>query len=205
MDVMFGQSTTAYIQKLVSDPDYAWAKSMLMESRGAARIALELLNYFTPPMAQVAGGALALHDAMRGARVPHEISGFLGDAYLVFKPFGRPRMSEQMANILLSSVIAGSTPAAGAWKRSIGSLMLRKELRKVLVVMTDGGADDMAAAAGVLNVARTLGIEVYGVGINDTAITSLFPTGSRAVVIANGAVAPVLIDLVRRILVKAGK
>lgn len=166
--------------------------------------ASEIVTNLACPVTQVNGAALALHDAMRGARVPHEISGFTNGEYCVFKDFRNPQMSPVQRRVLNCGYASSGTPAARAWKRGVGSLMLRREPRKVMLVMTDGEVDDGPAAKAVLDTARLMKIEVYGVGLNDDNIRTLFPKDSPAVTIVHGLLAPELITIVRKIITKSG-
>jgi hypothetical protein len=151
------------------------------------------------------GAALALHDALRGVRVPHELSVFMDDKYTVLKPFASPSISAKMLAVMKSGYAMDGTPAANAWKRSIGSLFIRREQRKVLIVMTDGGTNSDAQALGVLNVARTAGIEVYGLGLGCDNLKTLFPKNPESVMIAKDGVIKPLLAMVKSILAKTGK
>jgi hypothetical protein len=152
------------------------------------------------------GAALALHDALRGVKVPHEITQFVDDQYKIIKPFRSPYINPVTMKYMNTTYCMSGTPAAEAWARSVGSLMLRREQRKVLIVMTDGGTNRDQSAVSVLRMAMKAHIEVYGLGIGAENLSNIFDTIGRkhACVTAVGSVIKPLLDLVKRVLNKEG-
>jgi hypothetical protein len=166
-----------------------------------------MANYLTTTRIPTTAGALAVHDALRGARVAHEISAFIDNSHAVLKPFAKPKLNPLGREYeRMGGLAAGGTPAAGSWKLAIGALLARREARKVLIVMTDGGVDDPTACQALLNVARKAGVEVYGLGLGDDAIANLFPGLHRkacSVCLGGDDLTLALVDLIKRILTKA--
>lgn len=68
----------------------------------------------------------------------------------------------------------GGTPLYEALLAAARQLMLRREPRKLIVVLTDGEPDDAISAGAVLNALPGLGIEGYGVGICHQGVRDLF-------------------------------
>ncbi len=68
----------------------------------------------------------------------------------------------------------GSTPMAEAlWYAAYQLSQLREE-RKMVIVVTDGKPDNADACQTVLNLYKQSNVEVMGIGIETTAVTSLF-------------------------------
>ena len=56
-----------------------------------------------------------------------------------------------------------------------------KERRKIIVVVTDGEPDSIAATDIALETAFKAGFEVYGIGIRNVCISRLLPKTSRII------------------------
>jgi cobalamin biosynthesis protein CobT len=59
----------------------------------------------------------------------------------------------------------GSTPCAEAMGVAVEDLKQRMELRKVMLIITDGAPDDVTGCMATYKLAKMLGMEVYGIGI----------------------------------------
>lgn len=75
----------------------------------------------------------------------------------------------------------GYTPLAQALWWVLQRMVLLKEDRKLVVIVTDGEPDSFGAARKVLRTAETLGFEVYGIGIQSESVRSLLPRSSVSV------------------------
>lgn len=95
---------------------------------------------------------------------------FPGNA--VMKHFDTPLPQCEKAFAVQSG---GSTPMAESIMASTLLMIHRRETRKLLIVMSDGQADDVIAARDAIAVARSRGIEVLGIGIQDASIRELLP------------------------------
>jgi hypothetical protein len=144
----------------------------------------------------ISGASLAVHDALRTSRIAHEVSAFSGP-YVVLK------------NWKQRGFPAGGTPAGSSWKNSLGSLLKRRETRRILIVMSDGEIEDDEANLGraVIQTARELGIECYGFGIMSSGVARVFPRNDKSVstVEYGDDLNRRLQDLVHGILTHAGK
>ena len=76
---------------------------------------------------------------------------------------------------------SGGTPLAGAFWWVLQTMLLLKERRKIILVITDGMPDNQLAANNAIGVAQELGFEVYGLGIRDDHIMHLLPNTSKVV------------------------
>ena len=81
----------------------------------------------------------------------------------------------------LDFLAEGYTPLAQALWWVLQQMVLLKEERKMVVIMTDGEPDSVPAAQRVLRAAEALGFEVYGIGIQSAAIQALLPRASVGV------------------------
>jgi cobaltochelatase CobT len=68
----------------------------------------------------------------------------------------------------------GGTPMTGALWFAAADLLARREERKVIMTLTDGGPDDFDSAKEMVGKATAAGIEMIGVGIA-TRVDRLFP------------------------------
>ena len=75
----------------------------------------------------------------------------------------------------------GYTPLAQALWWVLQRMVLLKEDRKLVVIVTDGEPDSFRAARKALRTAETLGFEVYGIGIQSESVRSLLPRSSVSV------------------------
>jgi cobaltochelatase CobT len=85
----------------------------------------------------------------------------------------------------------GSTPMTGALWFAAADLIPRREQRKVLLTLTDGGPDDFGSAKEIVRKATAAGIEMIGVGIQQD-VGRLFPVAIRI-----GSVADLKAELFR--------
>jgi Mg-chelatase subunit ChlD len=70
---------------------------------------------------------------------------------------------------------AGGTPMAPALWWVLQQLYFLPESRKLVVLITDGIPDDLAAARTVVKAALAQGVEVYGIGMMANSVFNLLP------------------------------
>jgi cobalamin biosynthesis protein CobT len=87
----------------------------------------------------------------------------------------------QRVHAELDILAEGYTPLAQAFWWVLQRMILLKEERKIILLLTDGEPDSVPATQNVLKTAQDLGFEVYAVGIQSTAIASLLPTSSKTI------------------------
>ena len=75
----------------------------------------------------------------------------------------------------------GTTPMAEALWWVMQQMLPLKEIRKTILIITDGEPDNIADTKAALRQAHNLGMETYGIGIKSDSITRLLPTQSRSV------------------------
>ncbi len=68
----------------------------------------------------------------------------------------------------------GGTPMAEAIYCAAAHLLMRQEPRRLLVVLTDGEPNDIGATQETIEKCRSVGLEVYGVGIMDNRVIPVF-------------------------------
>lgn len=83
------------------------------------------------------------------------------------------------ANLLVAA--GGQTPLSEALWWVLQQLMARPEERQIVLILTDGDPDDLASAKEAIAMGESLGVEIYGLGIEATAIASLLPHHSATV------------------------
>jgi Mg-chelatase subunit ChlD len=70
----------------------------------------------------------------------------------------------------------GGTPMAEAIYYAVDQLLMQREPRRLILVLTDGAPHNSQACATAVNAARALGVECYGIGINTMCVEKLFPS-----------------------------
>jgi len=87
----------------------------------------------------------------------------------------------QRVHANLEILAEGYTPLAQALWWVLQQMVLLKEDRKIVVIVTDGEPDSVLITQRVLRTAKILGFEVYGIGIQSAAIQVLLPRYSVCV------------------------
>ena len=99
---------------------------------------------------------------------------------------------------------SGGTPLGPALWWVLQTLSGLREERKIVLVLTDGIPDAVQPCRYALHQAQRLGMEVYGVGILNDAITALLPQTSC--VIRNlSDLAPAMFGLLQKAMLKGGR
>lgn len=75
----------------------------------------------------------------------------------------------------------GRTPLAPALWWAMQTMLPLRESRKLILVVTDGEPDSVAATDVALEAAHKAGFEVYGIGIRNVCIARLLPNSSRVI------------------------
>jgi len=99
----------------------------------------------------------------------------------------------------------GGTPLAEALWRAGYVLALRPELRRLLIVATDGLPDDVASAQDIIARCRASGIEVMGLGIGQSLVEvqAVFGVQDAVAIARIDALAPALFQVLERRLTRA--
>jgi cobaltochelatase CobT len=106
------------------------------------------------------------------------------------------RASAHRARFALSTW--GGTPLVEGLITAGRDLAGRREKRKLLIVLTDGEPSQAGLCQALIKHLSRTGLEVYGIGIQHTAVTSLFP--QSAVIGELGQLSTAVIGLLRRTL-----
>ena len=91
----------------------------------------------------------------------------------------------------------GETPLAEALWWVMQTMLRLKEARKILLILTDGMPQRMYAVRHALGSVPKLGIEAYGIGINNPDIANLLPYNSR-VITSMDDLAPTMFDILQK-------
>jgi hypothetical protein len=131
------------------------------------------------PIAIAMTGALAIEQAVKGTSVNSAMYGFTGASPTVnMTVFKEGRQSEVLTKRRIGAfekVDKLFTPTGEAMAAVAARMDNADEERRVLLVLTDGMADDMQLCADVTAVLRRRGIEVVVIGIQDDSAESWAP------------------------------
>ena len=95
----------------------------------------------------------------------------------------------------------GSTPIAESLWWLFQQDAFRTENRKIILLITDGQADDPEQAKEAIDFGQNIGFEFHGVGIKDSNIKGLLPNSSE-VIQSLGEMCPVMFRLLQNTLIK---
>lgn len=128
-------------------------------------------------------GGLAIAQAVQNTRIEHWMYGFAGSSpNVLIHEFAGPATRAQQLRRRIDSyqdVSLGLTPTGEAIA-AIGTLMDEASAdRRVLLVLTDGDADDEQVAAGAARLLIGRGIEVVAIGINSPSVTRWAPVAHQ--------------------------
>ena len=128
-------------------------------------------------------GGLAIAQAVANTRIQHWMYGFAGYSPNVLihefaGPSSRPRDLRRRIDSY-QSVNLGCTPTGEAIA-AIGAMMDEADAdRRVLLVLTDGDADDEDVAKGATRILLNRGIEVVAIGIQSPSVTRWAPVAHQ--------------------------
>lgn len=95
----------------------------------------------------------------------------------------------------------GGTPMAEAIWRVMQQMCRLKEDRRLLLILSDGEPDEITEAITAINACRAHGIEVYGIGIQTSAMRRLLPENRAHALYDINELAPAMFELLRATLV----
>jgi hypothetical protein len=131
------------------------------------------------PIAIAMTGALAIEQAVKGTSVNSAMYGFTGASPTVnMTVFKEGRQSEIVTRQRIGSfdkVDKRFTPTGEAMAAVAARMDRADEERRILLVLTDGMADDMQLCADVTTVLMRRGIEVVVIGIQDDSAEAWAP------------------------------
>jgi hypothetical protein len=97
---------------------------------------------------------------------------------------------------------SGGTPMGEAIWWVLQKIVLLKETRKIVMILTDGFPDCKSNVTASVRAGQSLGIEFYGVGIDFNSITTLFPDNNCSVSDLS-ELAPAMFNLMKNALIKS--
>lgn len=96
----------------------------------------------------------------------------------------------------------GGTPLAEALWWVMRQMLILKETRKVVLILTDGVPDDVPQCLQALEALRKIGVEVYGIGMKFDCISSLLPDTSSRVISRFEELSPALFEVLQHALLR---
>lgn len=96
----------------------------------------------------------------------------------------------------------GGTPLAEALWWVMRQMLILKETRKVVLILTDGVPDDVTQCLQALEALRKIGVEVYGIGMKFDCISSLLPDTSSRVISRFEELSPALFEVLQHALLR---
>ncbi|AXK43725.1 VWA domain-containing protein [Erythrobacter aureus] len=119
-------------------------------------------------------GALAIEEATRGTQVETSIYGYKGySPHVDLYPFKEGKQSSRITRQNIGAyrdLDMGCTPTGEAMAAVASILEQSAAHRRVLLVLTDGDADDRELAQGVVPLLNRRGIEVVAIGIQSDSV-----------------------------------
>lgn len=132
-----------------------------------------------PPLDLAMTGALAIEEATRNTSINTAIysySGFSPNVQLNIFKEGKQNDALTKKNIgAYQNAGSGCTPTAEAMAAVLSRMENSPEQRKILLVLTDGDADDMDLCHSVVEVYRRRGIEIVAIGIDSDGVSEWAP------------------------------
>ena len=96
----------------------------------------------------------------------------------------------------------GGTPLAEALWWVMRQMLILRETRKVVLILTDGVPDDVPQCLQALEALRKIGVEVYGIGMKFDCISSLLPDTSSRVISRFEELSPALFEVLQHALLR---
>lgn len=117
--------------------------------------------------------AIVLDAAIQGSGTDLEIMGFTGTSHnpviYQYRKFGQKGQASAASLGTMDEINLGGTPVAIPILEAHRRLMAHKAPRKILIVISDGAAEDQARAKEAHDIAIATGCLVFGVGIGSWA------------------------------------
>lgn len=96
----------------------------------------------------------------------------------------------------------GGTPLAEALWWVMRQMLILRETRKIVLILTDGVPDDVPQCLQALEALRKTGVEVYGIGMKFDCISSLLPDTSSRVISRFEELSPALFEVLQHALLR---
>lgn len=96
----------------------------------------------------------------------------------------------------------GGTPLAEALWWVMRQMLILRETRKVVLILTDGVPDDVPQCLQALEALRKTGVEVYGIGMKFDCISSLLSDTSSRVISRFEELSPALFEVLQHALLR---
>ena len=172
------------------------AVHILMDCSGSMRKRMELTSESCFALAKALGSIQGINVGVTAfpANTQEESSDLAGVCPVV--AHGDPVHSE------FNTKASGGTPMGEAIWWVLQKMVLLKEARKIILVLTDGFPDCKSNVTASVKAGQSLGIEFYGVGIDFNSITTLFP-GHSCSVRELSELAPAMFTLMKNALIKS--
>ena len=179
-----GRLDTGQLYRLaVSDPRVFRTKSERVGIDTAVHILLDCSGSMVRRIHLACQACYAVASALEASRINVAVTAFPGTqtpdgSYSTIAPVIR---HGQKVNPNVDLSPAGGTPMGEALWWVMQEMLMVKENRKIILVVTDGEPDSMMSATQALDQGRRAGFEIYGLGIVSQSVSELMPSKSKVV------------------------
>lgn len=179
-----GRLDTGQLHRVaVSDPRVFRTKSERVGIDTAVHILLDCSGSMVRRIHLACQACYAVASALEASRINIAVTAFPGTqtpdgSYSTIAPVIR---HGQKVNPNLDLSPAGGTPMGEALWWVMQEMLMVKENRKIILVVTDGEPDSMMSATQALDQGRRAGFEIYGLGIVSQSVSELMPSKSKVV------------------------
>jgi len=179
-----GRLDTGQLHRLaVSDPRVFRIKSERVGIDTAVHILLDCSGSMVRRIHLACQACYAVASALEASKINVALTAFPGTqtpegSYSTIAPVIR---HGQKVNHNLDLSPAGGTPMGEALWWVMQEMLMIKENRKIILVVTDGEPDSITSATQALDQGRRAGFEIYGLGIVSQSVSELMPSKSKVV------------------------
>jgi uncharacterized protein YegL len=179
-----GRLDTGQLHRLaVSDPRVFRIKAERVGIDTAVHILLDCSGSMVRRIHLACQACYAVASALEASRINVAVTAFPGTqtldgSYSTIAPVIR---HGQKVNPNVDLSPAGGTPMGEALWWVMQEMLMVKENRKIILVVTDGEPDSMMSATQALDQGRRAGFEIYGLGIVSQSVSELMPSKSKVV------------------------
>jgi Mg-chelatase subunit ChlD len=179
-----GRLDTGQLHRLaVSDPRVFRTKAERTGIDTAVHILLDCSGSMVRRIHLACQACYAVASALEASRINVALTAFPGTqtqdgSYSTIAPVIR---HGQKVNPNVDLSPAGGTPMGEALWWVMQEMLMVKENRKIILVVTDGEPDSITSATQALDQGRRAGFEIYGLGIVSQSVSDLMPSKSKVV------------------------
>jgi cobalamin biosynthesis protein CobT len=179
-----GRLDTGQLHRLaVSDPRVFRTKAERTGIDTAVHVLLDCSGSMVRRIHLACQACYAVASALEASRINVALTAFPGTqtqdgSYSTIAPVIR---HGQKVNPNVDLSPAGGTPMGEALWWVMQEMLMVKENRKIILVVTDGEPDSITSATQALDQGRRAGFEIYGLGVVSQSVGDLMPSKSKVV------------------------